>query len=530
MAEEKNKKKKAGIVKQILKWFGLAVLVLLLIASIIFEAPWKVITLLLIVLAACRILPKPAIKWFWLTVGVLVIVLIIWVFLPDETEGWRPYTFDEELAALEAKYAIPDEENAALIYNQLLENYNEYTCRTDVANDVLSKLPMREPWSSKDHPKLAEWLQKQQVKIAKLLEASKKQKCRFPIAADSVALSQHMQILTQIRHWNLLLITAASNDIGEGRIEQALENQIVVLQMASHLYQQPILVDLLVGMAIEALAIGQFKEFIIDGNATEEHLTLIDKALAEIKHDWSYDFPRILKGEKLLMKNLFSMFYEINPKGKVRLSRDPTAAIRAQFPQLSPEIPPLTYWRRKLAKAGTIIGWFFVPTNPQKAGEIIDARCEKLYAMAEPDFDWQKEPKELSIISIKFNFRYLIELLTGTSEEAFYYRIHDIYLRVHSGQRGSQLLIGLRRYKNKNGHWPESLDDIKSLAPAEIFVDPVNDDSFVYKLTEENFTLYSKGKNNIDENGEYQDGADDRLIWPPWTTKAKEENPDAEQQ
>ena len=91
-------------------------------------------------------------------------------------------------------------------------------------------------------------------------------------------------------------------------------------------------------------------------------------------------------------------------------------------------------------------------------------------------------------------------------------------------------MIGLRRYKNKNGHWPESLDDIKSLAPAEIFVDPVNDDSFVYKLTEENFTLYSKGKNNIDENGEYQDGADDRLIWPPWTTKAKEENPDAEQQ
>ena len=91
-------------------------------------------------------------------------------------------------------------------------------------------------------------------------------------------------------------------------------------------------------------------------------------------------------------------------------------------------------------------------------------------------------------------------------------------------------MIALRRYKNKNGHWPESLDDMKSLAPKEIFVDPINGDSFVYKLTEENFTLYSKGKNNIDENGEYQDGADDRLIWPRKSRKSKEKNTDAEQQ
>jgi hypothetical protein len=88
------------------------------------------------------------------------------------------------------------------------------------------------------------------------------------------------------------------------------------------------------------------------------------------------------------------------------------------------------------------------------------------------------------------------------------------------------LTIALRRYKNKTGHWPDSLDEVKPLAAEEIFVDPMNGDSFVYKLTDENFRLYSKGKNNIDEDGQYnstwdpnsrqwKEKEDDWPIWPP---------------
>jgi len=484
---------------------------------------------LLIVLAACRILPKPAIKWFWLFVGIIIIALIIWVFLPEDNGDWRPYTFDEELAAIKAKRAIPDEENAAIIYNQLLKNYDEDTPEPNFVDNDCYDLTMSEPWASDDHPEIAQWLKDHQSTITKLLEASKVEKCRFPIEANIVTNNQWSTRSQTTRHWALLFITAASNDIAEGRIEQALEKQIAVLQMGKHQRQQPTINDTLVGIAIEALAIGQFKRFIIDGDATEAHLSVIEKALIDIKHDWSYDLPRILEGEKLLAKNMLcSMAYEVNPKGKLRLSRDPSAAIRAQFPE---EIPPPTYWRRKLTKAGTILGWFGMPSTPQKAVEVIDSSYEILYAMAEPDFDWQKEPRgfSFSIMDLRFNYRNIFgtifRLLANLSEES-YYQIHDLHLRhILSGQRGSRIIIALRRYKNKNGRWPESLDDIKSLAPAEIFVDPVNDDSFVYKLTEENFTLYSKGKNNIDENGEYNSTwdpnsfedkveEDDRLIWP----------------
>ena len=126
MAEEKQQKekKKRGIFRKIaliLKWIGLILLGILLIAALVFQAPWKVTTLLAIVLLACTILPKPYRKWFWASVGLVVIVSIVWVFLPEDNESWRPYTLDEELAAIEAERAIPDEQNAATIYNQLFE-------------------------------------------------------------------------------------------------------------------------------------------------------------------------------------------------------------------------------------------------------------------------------------------------------------------------------------------------------------------------------------------------------------------------
>jgi len=131
---------------------------------------------------------------------------------------------------------------------------------------------------------------------------------------------------------------------------------------------------------------------------------------------------------------------------------------------------------------------------------------------------------------MKLNYRFVVEFLANMLESS-YYRIHDIYLRLIADKRGSRLIIALRRYKNKNGSWPKKLDEIKSSMPAEIFVDPFNEGPFVYKLTDDSFALYSKGKNNIDESGKFKyRGPDDWLIWPRRTRKTKEEKADAEQQ
>lgn len=537
-------KKKLGKIKLILKWIGLGLLTLLIILAIIFQAPWKITALLIIILFACIILPKAYRKWFWLSVGAVVIAIIIWVFLPEDNQGWRPYTFDEEIAALEAKYSIPDEENAAVIYNQLLEDYDREASYDSLPVEDQSKLPISEPWLSKDYPKIAEWIKANQNIIDGLIKASEISQCRFSISAPN-HFEKQMSRNAAMRRWAFLLVSAASNDIGEGRINQAVEEYIALLQMGKHLCQQTTMIDMLVGIAIEALVTNQLKTFIVMGDASEEHLNVIENALAGIKHDWSSDFPRFLEGEKLVAKNMLcGMLYEVNPQGKIRFIRDPRKAIKYQFAK---DMSPITYWQKKLIKAGIIWAWFIVPPTPQSFSGIIDTAYENYYAMAEPGFDWEKEPGKFSITSIKLNFRRTMEMMSHTVEPA-YHKIHDTYLRHTTNQTGVRLIIALRHYKNKTGHWP-SLDEIKPLADPNVFIDPINGGNFVYKLTEEDFMLYSKGKNNIDEGGKRdyrwtccsanegevkcageRAGADDILIWPPKLPKTQGEKIDEEHQ
>ncbi len=392
MAEESQEKKKSGCCKRTFKWIGLGLLALLLIAAITFQASWKSITLLVIILAGCTVLPKPARKWFWLTTGAVVIALIIWVFVPEDDEGWRPYTFDEELAALEAKYAIPDEENAAMIYNELFDTLEIDSNQPEFF--IKSKPSSKdEPWLSMDHPETAEWLKSHQGTIEKLLQTAKKDKCRFlPIRVDPVGIGEYMKRLPKIRQCAFLLVSAANNDVAEGRIDDGIEKYLCIIQMAKHSYQQPVIIHPLVGFAIESIGLQQLNRFVIEGRPSEQQLQLLSSSLIGAENNWGSDLCKILDFEKLYTKNMLcSMAYEKRQEGKVRLSGGRLSLTGEQLPQ---KIPSGTYLRRKFAKVGTILGWLYLPSSPEKIGEIVDAGFEQHYAMAEPDFDWDKEPSE----------------------------------------------------------------------------------------------------------------------------------------
>lgn len=144
--DKKAEKKKHSLVKQIFKWIGMSILVLFILLALVVEAPKKLVILLLIILAACTVLPKQMRKWFWLSVGAIVLLLLTWIFLPENNEGWQPYqyNFDEELKKLQTQYSIPPEENAATIYNHLMERYdaNDYYIfdLVDLDSDTFDKI------------------------------------------------------------------------------------------------------------------------------------------------------------------------------------------------------------------------------------------------------------------------------------------------------------------------------------------------------------------------------------------------------
>jgi hypothetical protein len=446
--------------------------------------------LLCVFLAACTILPRPARKWFWVGVGVVGLTLVVWVFLPDETEGWKPYTFDEELAALEAKYAIPDEENAATIYYQLIESDIEANL-TDV-NGYDSALD--EPWSSRDFPRLAELLAAKSDQIGQLLRASKLERCKFRIPHDMASFSNAMRPLSSANAWGRLLTVAANNDMGQGRVGKALETHLAVLNMGKHLNQQPMMISHLSGLAAESLALTPLSRFVVEGEPNQHHLELICHPLGNLQSNWCVDVSEILQYDRLIMKNsLTEMLYEKNAAGKVRRSRDPSAQLRPTFPQV---FKPQTYWRRRTAKLGVILGWFFIPPTPQKLGEMVDEAYQSIYRMADPDFDWRKERPEFGRMPVfvkwRLNFKSLLcQYVTAET----YYRYHDIYMKRLALYRGLRILIALRQYEIEHETWPESLDQVKSLAPPEAFIDPATGGELTYENHGKRFSLYCEAAN-----------------------------------
>lgn len=557
---ERNKRRKIG---RILNWIGLGSLSLIIIAAAHFRAPWKVIVLLLIFLSACTVLPKPAIKWFLAGVAVVILALIIWVFLPEDNEGWRPYTFDNELAELEAKYAIPDSENAAVIYNQLLADEAKYkerqqekgdklvaellekgtvsipvedvndtnnlfgfsysTFYPDFWNSDIDYLTRTQTWSSKQYPRAAQWLRQRESTTNMLLEASRKQRCSFPIPPDAMSLRSSMERYGPMRRWAMLLVQASNNDLGDGRLGAALEKTLAVLQMANHLYQQPLLMDFLVAQAFEIHALENLKRAVIQEDFATQHLDLIRETLEGIERDWRSDFLRILECEKLMAKNMHAgLLFEINQDGDIRRTRCPKAITIWEDPN---NISQTTFLQRKLGRARIILSCFFNPSTPDKLADILDNAYRPLSAMAEEDFDWQKKPQKISLSSIQVNYSFFVHLIMVVGQNSMY-GFHEQYLRTATDRAGTILMVKLRGYKNKNGRWPTTLEDIRPLVPPEAFVDPANGGDFVYLVTADGFILYSRGQNNIDEHGEYDTTydnetgqrrtlKDDWLIWPP---------------
>jgi hypothetical protein len=530
MAE--SKPRKPGLLRRILWGLWVIFLTALLVFGFVFAAPWKVITLIAIFLAAATVLPRIYRKWFWLGVGLVVLAIIAWIFLPDDNKGWQPYQFDKELAQLQARYAVPDSENAAIVYNQILADWkqkepNEPNLSRDEVDFV-----RRNFWLTKDQPEAATYIKYYRDTLDQLVKVSIFEKCSFSIADNPFKMSDQLELTGAIRRWAHLLVIAGNNNVAEGNSNEGIEKYLALLRISQQLCQQLTPINKMVGIALEALAMGRINDFVISKDANEFYLGKLEQAVSAIKHDWNSDLTGFIDYDKLEAKNIWGvMCYQVNVQSKIRFSRDPSEIFKeharkqlakgntAEAKLAMLQLNSYGYWWKKFMKAYTIPYWFYMPETPEKLGKIIDVSYEKHYAMTKPDFDWPKEPESPPEFHFTINIKKLVELMVNINKST-YPGLHNIYLRIATQQRGAQLIIALKRYKNANGHWPDSLDDVKTLVSAETFIDPMNNSSFVYKRTDDGFTLYGKGKNGIDENGKYENnwpakpGADDLLIWP----------------
>ncbi len=557
MAEEERKHRSDGghpglrrDVGVVLRWIWVGVLSILLVAGLVFQAPWKVLAMPAIFILACTALPRRRRKWSWAAFGLALLALTIWVFLPDDSQGWRSYVFEDQTEMFLEKYRVPDSENAALLYEHLRQRWEaDDPHEPPVPTDWYEKTKQG-PWRSEDHPEIARWLDHHEATLKRLLEATGREHCFFEEDARNVRtpLTPKVQPLAATRQWAFLLEAAANRDLAERHPKAALEKQLAALRLATHLRKQPIQLHAIVGQGIASMALGQINKTIVAGDIDPQYLAAVDEALAAIRADWSRMFEGILESDKLHTKNMLAaMIYQTNDAGQVRYVRNPWAPRRNQIQDWleSGEVEDEAtrryfqraadpgYWRRRAHKAKAVIKWFVFPSNPERMSKVVDKAYERYIPMLDPAFEKQIQPPSwLSVMKGSVSRRYEwdlrshVECLTAMEAEG-HHKFHSAFRRVDTMKQGTQVVLALRRYKNAHGEWPKDLQNAKDYGDKTAFTDACGR-PLIYNLTGNSFVLYSKGENGLNEGGQYkveysEDYATATLVKDDWMIYTSQE-------
>jgi hypothetical protein len=530
---EGQPKKSFPKLRVFLKWFFFvfriffaSLFAAFLIIGLYFGMPWKILLIFTLTITTLTVFSKPIRKAIYLTTSLLLLAALAWVFLPEDNTDYVSYTFEDELAALQTKPATHDQPNAAELYNHVFESYDKDSF------DLIFKYydePLKtfsEPWQDSDFPPLAEWFDQNRPSLDSLIQASAMEHCSFPLPATPSQLNIQLERLSLFKRWATVLVRAANNDLANNRLDDALQKHLCIFKMSEHLYRQKTLFDMATGLNLELMATDAVNSFVLNHPVTDRHIDLIEKEKPEFKSDINTDWPHIFECQRLLIKNTVGLFYQKNPQGHVRLTRNLVGAAGTYFGVAK----RYRYPTHHIEKTMVLAQWLVVPSNPEKAGRIVDAAFEKHDRLLKQKYQNNDEDKSVKKPRLKLNFRRVVDIAAHISASWFHPMQSQSLQRKRSRNAG-KIIIALKNHKNQNGSFPESLDQVKGTLKPDIFIDPVNGDSFVYKLTTDSFMLYSKGENNIDDDGiKYSmENKDDHLIWPI-TLKQTLENIEYDQQ
>jgi len=458
----------------------------------------------------------------WLSVGMSILlplaisVAAIWPV--DDSEHWRPYRFDDELAALEAARAIPDQQNAAIRCRALFASLDV----NDQPDFFFGGSRVREEfcenaWNGEEHPEAARWLDSCSWAVDELVRARGAGPFRWPLQADRY--DDYTVPYKALRRSINLLIASANRDLGEGRLHDAIVKYSCSIGIAQDLRQQMQPVDILTGLGLESSALRMICHVSARHSLTDAEMAKITECLPPTNDRWHEMCERLFRLDKLQYMNLLARAYERDEQGHVRF---------AKWYRIGPENERMTEEDRDFGRWLRVYWPMNMPLDPKHLHRMADEHFAQFAYLLEPD-GVPSVSRELGMswsgmCKAAANFhRWFAEIVFFDGSE--YGRIRDLQRAQVTRRRGTWLVLGLRRYQNEHGAWPSSLDEIFEYVPPETFLDPTSRSPFVYKQDDNSFRLYSTGPNRIDDGGRHRyvkaldKLEDDIAIWPPYVAE-----------
>ncbi len=226
-------------------------------------------------------------RWRWIVVACLVGVaglafaLAYWLRQRANAE--------DQLRAIDVAHAVPDEENAAPYYTDIALGNTGPSLDPQLLPWTAQRTTLAKAWRSADFPEVAKWIEDRRATMDALLQASREPRCWFPV---SQALKQRGSRFSAAYSGAHLLMQAANNDLGEGRVEAALEKLLGVLRMGGHFRAQFDPSDYAVGLAITAEGVKRVGELLRAGAIPPDWLARFEAALPPVEDTWREDSRR----------------------------------------------------------------------------------------------------------------------------------------------------------------------------------------------------------------------------------------------
>ncbi|UCF43253.1 MAG: hypothetical protein JSV99_11890 [Planctomycetota bacterium] len=297
----------------------------------------------------------------------------------------------------------------------------------------------------------------------------------------------------------------------KGLYDEALEDAMVCYRLGRHLKPDKTIIEQLVGIAIEALALQTVRDIISEHKKDSASLAKLQQDLEQITANESFVISA--KTERLFMYDEIQRCFTEDRLGHGHIYLPRITGLIAMTENgggekgswLDSFCADLVYY----LQCGGLI---FIHPNKKEtlrtANEFYDY-FEHLAVKSAAQMNADRE-----VIDTKFEKLFGRNVLMRTLAPALR-KVIEIGNRFLIDVRATVALVAILRHRQDTGSYPESLGElITGGYLKEIPLDPFSDKPLVYKRADDDFVLYSVGLNFIDNGGQpYRNDKGGVLQW-----------------
>jgi hypothetical protein len=332
---------------------------------------------------------------------------------------------------------------------------------------------------------LSNWLEDNRGALESLREGSRRPDFWNAYQSDETELSKGlvanaMEILPNYRHLAFAMRWQIIYEADKGDIETALSDCIAVTKFGGHLQGHGLLIEQLVGIAIEALGNSMTLRLL---DRIDVPADVLKNAQEEFDRQFTRQKPVLsLEAEKVFWYDQIQRTFTDDGNGSGRMLARGMAYVVTDD------------WKENL--------WRFISFDYPDRQEIV-VNIDKyfgLFAEILTETPWESRDEVIDEqIWNEVNITPLMLKIQIPAHE----RVGQIAWRLKSGRVALLTVLAVMRYEKEKGRYPVGLEElVESGYLKRLPMDPYSDGPLVYRKTESGFLLYSVGVNLKDDDGE----------------------------